>query len=98
MLRHEVRSVDSVARYGGEEFVIALPETGTHGALVFAERVRQKIQQHTFGDAAQPVRVTVSIGVASFPDQRVTSPETFLAMADAALYRAKAEGRNLVRQ
>ena len=97
LLAREVRSVDAVARYGGEEFVIVLPETGTHGALVFAERMRQRIQQFPFGDDAQPVRVTVSIGVASFPDQKVTSPDTFLAMADTALYRAKADGRNLVR-
>jgi two-component system cell cycle response regulator len=97
LLRHEVRSVDAVARYGGEEFVIVLPETGTHGALVFAERTRQRIQVHPFGDEARPVRITVSVGVASFPDQKITSPETFLAVADTALYRAKADGRNLVR-
>jgi two-component system cell cycle response regulator len=97
LLRREVRSVDAVARYGGEEFVIVLPETGTHGALVFAERMRQRIQQFPCGDVTTPVRVTVSIGVASFPDQKINSPESFLALADAALYRAKADGRNLVR-
>jgi two-component system cell cycle response regulator len=97
ILRREVRSVDAVARYGGEEFVIVLPETAVHGAMIFAERMRQRIQQYPFGDAAQPLRVTVSIGVASFPDPKITSPETFLALADTALYRAKADGRNLVR-
>ncbi len=97
LLRREVRSVDAVARYGGEEFVIVLPETGTHGALVFAERMRARIQQFPCGDNDTPVRVTVSIGVASFPDPKINSPETFLATADAALYRAKADGRNLVR-
>jgi len=97
LLRHEVRSVDSVARYGGEEFVIVLPETGIHGAFVFADRMRQRIAAHPFNDVGE-ARVTVSIGVASYPDQRVTSPETLLALADAALYRAKADGRNLVRQ
>jgi len=97
LLRREVRSVDSVARYGGEEFVIALPETGTHGGLVFAERMRQRIQQQPFGDGGTPLSVTVSIGVATFPDQKITSPDSFLALADTALYRAKADGRNLVR-
>ena len=97
VLRHEVRSVDAVARYGGEEFVVVLPETGTHGALVFAERIRVRVQQSVYGEEGKTVQVTVSIGVASFPDQRVTSPDTFLALADAALYRAKADGRNLVR-
>jgi two-component system cell cycle response regulator len=97
LLRREVRSVDTVARYGGEEFVIVLPETAAHGAMIFAERMRQRIQQYPFGEGAQPVRVTVSIGVAGFPDPKATSPETFLALADTALYRAKADGRNLVR-
>ena len=97
LLRREVRSVDAVARYGGEEFVIVLPETAVHGAMIFAERMRQRIQQYPFGEGAQPLRVTVSIGVASFPDQKATSPETFLAVADSALYRAKADGRNMVR-
>jgi two-component system cell cycle response regulator len=96
-LRREVRAVDAVARYGGEEFVIVLPETAVHGAMIFAERMRQRIQQVPFGDGPDPLRVTVSIGVASFPDHRITSPESFLALADAALYRAKADGRNLVR-
>ena len=97
LLRHEVRSVDSVARYGGEEFVIVLPETGIHGAFVFADRMRQRIAVQPFDDMGDQ-RVTVSIGVASFPDQRVTSPDTLLNVADAALYRAKADGRNVVRQ
>ncbi|MBI1723933.1 MAG: GGDEF domain-containing protein [Gemmatimonadetes bacterium] len=97
ILRREVRSVDAVARYGGEEFVIVLPETAVHGAMIFAERMRQRIQQYPFGEGAQPLRVTVSIGVASFPDQKANTPESFLAVADTALYRAKADGRNLVR-
>jgi len=97
LLRREVRSVDAVARYGGEEFVIVLPETAVHGATIFAERMRQRIQQYPFGEGSPPLRVTVSIGVASFPDQKATTPATFLAVADSALYRAKADGRNLVR-
>jgi len=97
LLLREVRSVDAVARYGGEEFVIALPETAVHGAMIFAERMRQRISQHPFGDAARPVHVTVSIGLASYPDQKVNSPESFLAVVDTALYRAKSDGRNLVR-
>ncbi len=97
LLLKEVRSVDAVARYGGEEFVIALPETAVHGAMIFAERMRQRISQHPFGDAAAPVHVTVSIGLASYPDQKVNSPESFLAVVDTALYRAKSDGRNLVR-
>jgi two-component system, cell cycle response regulator len=97
LLRREGRTVDTVGRYGGEEFVVVLPETALHGAMIVAERVRQRVQRHNFGTAAEPVDVTVSIGVASVPDERATSPQTFLALADAALYRAKADGRNVVR-
>ncbi len=97
LLRRELRSVDTVGRYGGEEFVIILPETALHGATIFAERVRQRIQAINFGTPTQAITITVSIGVASVPDERATSTETFLALADAALYRAKADGRNVVR-
>jgi two-component system cell cycle response regulator len=98
LLRRDARSVDAVARYGGEEFVILLPETAAHGAMIFADRMRQRIANFTFGDPNRPVRITVSVGVACFPDPAVDSPESFIALADAALYRAKADGRNVVRQ
>jgi two-component system cell cycle response regulator len=98
LLHREVRSVDTVARYGGEEFVILLPETAVHGAMIFADRMRQRIAAYGFGDQDHPVRITVSIGVACYPDRAVDSPESFIALADAALYRAKADGRNVVRQ
>jgi len=97
LLRREVRSADAVGRYGGEEFVVVLPETALHGATIFAERLRQRVAAINFGSQALPVTVTVSIGVASVPDERVTSSESLLALADAALYRAKADGRNVVR-
>jgi two-component system cell cycle response regulator len=99
LLRHEARSVDIVARYGGEEFVIVMPETTLRGAAVFAERVRAKIAARDFAPAGEEqLLLTVSIGLAGFPDDRVTSAEGFLALADQALYRAKNEGRNLVRE
>jgi len=66
--------------------------------MIFADRMRQRLASFAFGDAAQAVRLTVSIGVACFPDRTVDSPESFIALADAALYRAKADGRNVVRQ
>jgi len=97
LLRREVRSADAVGRYGGEEFVVVLPETALHGATIFAERLRQRVAALNFGSPVLPVTVTVSIGVASVPDERVTSLESLLALADAALYRAKADGRNVVR-
>jgi len=99
ILHREARSVDLVARYGGEEFVVVMPETALHGAVIFAERLRRRIMHHDFADPGQdPIRLTVSIGLASFPDERITSADSFVALADQALYRAKNEGRNLVRQ
>ena len=98
MLRHAVRSVDVVARYGGEEFVVVLPETGEEGSIVFAERLRELIASHQFHVAGRPpLSLTVSIGVATFPAPRVESVEDLFARADAALYRAKADGRDTVR-
>jgi two-component system cell cycle response regulator len=99
ILRREARSVDSVARYGGEEFVVVMPETALHGASIFAERLRRRIMHYDFADpGADPLHLTVSIGLASFPDERVPGADAFVALADQALYRAKNDGRNLVRQ
>src|SRR6059036_3610560 len=99
LLRREARSVDIVARYGGEEFVIVMPETAPHGAAIFAERLRRRVMAHDFADPGEdPLHLTVSIGLASFPDDRVHSADSFISLADQALYRDKNEGRNLVRQ
>lgn len=99
LLRREARSVDIVARYGGEEFVLVMPETALHGAAIFAERLRRRIAARDFADpGGDPLQLTVSIGLASFPDDRVQSADGFVALADQALYRAKNEGRNLVRE
>ena len=91
---------DLVARLGGEEFVAVLGATQYPLALAAAERVRAGIEELGLDHAASPVcgRVTVSIGVAALPtDASGADPAALLAAADAALYRAKAEGRNTVR-
>jgi two-component system cell cycle response regulator len=97
LLQRAVRTVDTVARYGGEEFVIVLPETGKQGALAFAERVREKLASHRFSIAGRDeIHITGSIGVATYPAQGLESVEDLFRAADAALYRAKGSGRNLV--
>jgi two-component system cell cycle response regulator len=97
VLQRGTRTVDIVARYGGEEFVVALPETNYEGAMAYAERLRERIEAHPFRSAsAQPVSLTASIGIATFPAPGVDGFETLLASADAALYRAKQDGRNRV--
>jgi two-component system cell cycle response regulator len=97
LLEEEVRRVDIVARYGGEEFVLILPETGKEGAGVFGERIRQRIEGYAFGEESRNIRLTVSVGIATFPSTQIASTDDFFARADEALYRAKANGRNQVR-
>jgi two-component system cell cycle response regulator len=96
LLAESVRSVDFVARYGGEEFVVVLPETGLQGAVKFAERTRERIAKTSFVPAHGGVKITASIGVASFPAPDIASVDDLFARADEALYRAKADGRNKV--
>ena len=99
LLAEEVRACDVVGRYGGEEFLVVLPETDDDGAAAFAERVRERVAAHEFRgrDDGRALRLTASIGVATFPAARIESVEDLFARADAALYRAKADGRNRVR-
>lgn len=97
LLQRATRSVDVVGRYGGEEFVVVLPETSADGALVIAERIRERIAGHkfTFGEGITN-HLTGSIGIANYPSPGVDSPEELLHAADVALYRAKESGRNAV--
>ena len=98
LLEDAMRKVDVVARYGGEEFVAILPETSLEGGVAFAERLRERIAAQDFNVGAdRTVRLTVSIGIATFPSARVDSTEDLFARADEALYRAKSAGRNQVR-
>jgi diguanylate cyclase (GGDEF)-like protein len=81
-----VRDTDMVTRYGGEEFVIVMPQTMLEGACVFANRLRERTESK--------LPLTVSGGVASAVDG--DNAQTLLARADAALYGAKAAGRNQI--
>ncbi len=95
--RDELRHYDVPARFGGEEFAILLPETGHEQALQIAERIRGAIADKVFDAPVglEPVRVTISIGVASFP-QHGRDPNELVHHADLAVYRAKLQGRNRV--
>ncbi|HSD61816.1 MAG TPA: diguanylate cyclase [Burkholderiales bacterium] len=88
-----LRTHDLPCRYGGEEFLAVLPSTAQGGALAMAERLRRDIAEADM-DAE---RVTVSIGVASFPQFGADSPQALVEAADRALYEAKRAGRNQVR-
>ena len=87
-----LRQLDFFGRFGGEEFIMVLTDTALEGAMVTAERVRDRISQLQFAAIAPELRITVSIGVAEHL-RRADSAAT-LQRADDALYRAKAAGRN----
>jgi diguanylate cyclase (GGDEF)-like protein len=92
----QLRASDTLYRYGGEEFVILLPETDQRGALTVAESIRRKVADTTIVvDGQQTVTITVSIGVACFP-QDTENQEDLLKKADQAVYIAKNNGRNRV--
>ncbi len=96
ILRDTLRTVDSLGRYGGEEFAAILPHTDYDEALQTGERIRHAVADHPFRIGPRELRVTVSVGVATYPSDKVDSPGTLLREADQALYRAKQAGRNRV--
>jgi len=92
VLGARMRPTDLTARYGGEEFVVMLPQTDSAGALVAAERVRNAVAAETPSLLLSGEHLTISVGIAQLSTGE--TPESFVARADAALYRAKAAGRN----
>ncbi len=96
ILKAEAREIDRVGRYGGEEFLLLLPGTVLDSAVTFAERLRQRIEEHTFTYEGGTLTRTVSCGVAAWPHPRVADAEAMLRAADEALYVAKELGRNRV--
>jgi diguanylate cyclase (GGDEF)-like protein len=91
----EARETDLVARYGGEEMALVLPETDAKGAAVIAERIRAAVAAASHATEQGPIKVTISIGVATWPGAG-EDPEALIEHADKALYRAKQGGRNRV--
>jgi diguanylate cyclase (GGDEF)-like protein len=91
VFRRTTRAVDCVARYGGEEFVVMLLECPIATAALVAERIRARIADQDLGEG----KLTVSIGLAEYPDGGDT-PEELIATSDAAMYQAKSSGRNKV--
>jgi len=95
ILRDYSRKIDWVCRYGGEEFAIILPQTTKKEAFLIAEQLREKIQNYPFiyEEIMPEKRITVSCGVASFPEDGTTSSE-LISCADKHLYQAKNLGKN----
>ena len=98
IIKSNIRDKDMASRYGGEEFTVLLNETRMEDAMIVAERIRSKVEQFDFCYEDQHVKVTISIGVATFDSKHnpVTSPKLLVDQADQALYVSKRSGRNRV--
>jgi diguanylate cyclase (GGDEF)-like protein len=100
ILTGDLRQIDLAARYGGEEFILLLPETSQDGATLVAQRLRHAVDDAKFCIASGevgtvPEHLTISVGIAIFPDDAIRKSD-LLEAADSALYEAKARGRNSV--
>ena len=95
ILRRTKRNTDAVGRFGGEEFVVVCEETDAAGAELLAERIREQLETTTFHGKDQPIRVTCSIGIATYP-RGGTDWDALFKSTDEALYASKHGGRNRV--
>ena len=97
ILKNSIRTYDIAGRYGGEEFLIILPDTGFEDALILAERIRAgiKAQPAAKSDLTPPIKVTISLGIASMRDTDI-SIDNMIKRADDGLYAAKKSGRDKV--
>lgn len=93
-ISNKIRSSDILFRYGGEEFTILLNNTGTDGALLLAERIREAVEEMVYINNDVTMRFTISIGVSTLAGGE--SGDSLFDRADKALYEAKRTGRNLV--
>ena len=94
-IQDELRQSDLLSRFGGDEFVVLLPDTDTEGALLTAERIREKIAIATLHIGAKQVPISASMGVATYPDSGADF-DRVLEASDAAMYTSKNGGKNRV--
>ena len=97
ILRETAREIDKLGRYGGEEFMAILPDSDPKAGVTFAERVREMVEKQHFDiQADEPLRMTISAGVATYPTDDADGARRLVHYADQALYSAKNSGRNRV--
>ena len=91
-----LREGDILVRYGGEEFMIVLPGAAMEDAIAIAERLRHQVAEAQLQHGDQVIKLTISLGVAAYPELDVNNENELIALADEALYAAKESGRNRV--
>lgn len=99
MIKNNCRKTDIIARFGGEEIIILLPETISDDAFVLAEKLRNTIDKNKIKHEKRQLRLTISLGVAGFPENEIGKIEDtniLIQRADDALYAAKNKGKNRV--
>jgi len=96
LIKDSLRDGDIVIRYGGEEFLIILHGADSEDAFTVCERIRHKVQDSVLKEGDQQINLSVSIGIAAYPEQPVAKEMELIDMADQALYHAKNNGRNRV--
>jgi diguanylate cyclase (GGDEF)-like protein len=96
-VQDNIRESDTLTRIGGEEFAVIMPEIGKRRAVEIMERIRRAVASAPFDFSTEDhnTSVTVSIGIAGFPDD-ASSPDALYGQSDKALYRAKENGRNRI--
>lgn len=95
LIKESVREIDLVSRYGGEEFAVVLPETSPQGAMLVADRIRKRIEEHLFKAYDEALKITISTGVSAYP-QDSDEVNALIEKADIAMYDAKKSGKNVV--
>ena len=97
ILRMNLRGYDAIVRFGGEEFVVILAGTEPQNALIVAQKLREKVEEHTFTKASISAKLTISIGVFGCQSNQILEDvEKFIKFVDEAMYTAKKTGRNRV--
>jgi diguanylate cyclase (GGDEF)-like protein len=97
LLKDTTRGSDIIARQENEEFVVMLPEVNLNDAIIFAERVRTRVEDsEDFGDNISKLRLTVSMGIVTYSRKDAMELSQILQLLDTAVYQAKQDGRNCI--
>lgn len=94
LIKSRTRQSDVFARYGGEEFILILTHSDYKSAALKAEKIRDIVMKHHFKGIKRSMKITISLGISYYPHKKIKSKDDLISMADDALLKAKASGRN----